>query len=184
VETRFLDRARLLNLPELRRKRWDWTDRLPLLPEKPSAVTMHLVRRHWSFRLPTAIREAYMLWLAQRRYLLNIAQIELDELDEICALEVDCSENCRAVYDKHQTRRIAARFFVAARERPRLARLAKRWDVDAPPMIVRGEAKEEIISQVRRAIREARWTFVERCAHVVIPILSLIIALVALLLKH
>jgi hypothetical protein len=124
-----------------------------------------------------------MLWLARRRFRLNLKQIEIDELDEICALQIDSSEPCRAVSDKHNARRVAARFLVAMRERPRLERLARRWDVDAAPMVVEGEAREEIIIQVRRAIREARWTFIERCAKLVIPILSLIVALVALLSK-
>jgi protein-tyrosine-phosphatase len=124
-----------------------------------------------------------MLWLAKRRYRVNLEQIEIDELDEICALDEDTSENVRAVYANHAIRRIQARFLVATRERPRLERLARRWDVDAPRMIDHGEAKEDVITQVRRGIREARWTFIERCAKTVIPILSLLVALVALLRK-
>ena len=177
------ERSELLNLPELRRKRSDWTDRLPLLAEKPFRVAMPLVKRHWSFRLPTAIRELYMLWLAKRRYRLNLEQIDQDELDDLCAPEVDSSENVAAVYEKHATRRLAARFLVATRERRRLERLARRWDVDAPTMIERGTANETAIVQVRRAIREARWTFLERCTKVLIPILSLLVALAAVLRK-
>jgi hypothetical protein len=177
----FLDRTTLLNSPELRRKRSRWTGRLPLLPERPSPVALHLVRWHWSFWLPTSIRQTYMLWLARRRYRLNLEQIAEDELEDICALEVDSSENVRAVYEKHAMRRVMARFHVAAKERPRLERLARRWDVDAPPMIVRGEAQEGAITQVRRAIREARWAFIERCAKLLIPVLSLLVALAALL---
>lgn len=177
------ERSALLNLPELRRKRSDWTDRLPLLPEKPSRVAMPLVKRHWSFLLPTAIRELYMLWLARRRYRLNLEQIEQDELDELCALEVDSSENVAAVYEKHATRRLAARFLVATRERRRLEGLARWWSVEAPTMIERGNANETAIAQVRRSIREARWTFLERCTKVLIPTLSLLIALAALLRK-
>jgi hypothetical protein len=46
-------------------------------------------------------------------------------------------------------------------------------------MIARGEADEAAIAQVRRAVREARWTFVERCAKllILIPILGLLVAL-------
>ena len=77
----------------------------------------------------------------------------------------------------------AAGFHVATTERRRLERLAKRWDVDAPKMIDRGEANEVAIAQLRRGIREVRWTLLERCAKVLIPILSLLVALVALLLN-
>src|ERR1700687_1992709 len=111
----FFDRVKLLNLPELRERRPGWTDRLPLLPERPLRVTMHLVRRHWSFWLPASVREAYMLWLTRRRYRLNLEQIETDELDDLCALDVDSSENVKAVYEKHAIRRMAARFLVVTR---------------------------------------------------------------------
>lgn len=179
----FFRRSELLNLPELRRRRSDWTDSLPRLPEQPSAAAMHLVRPHWSFLLPIGIRQAYMLWLARRRYRLNLAQIQVDELDDICALDVDSVENTRAVYEKHAIRRVQARFLVATRERPRLERLARRWDVELPPMILRGESNEAAIAQVRRAVRQARWTIVERGARLLIPILSLLVALAALLLS-
>jgi hypothetical protein len=127
-----------------------------------------------------AVHDAYMLWLARRRYRLNVEQIEEDELDDLARLDDDTPENIRAICDKHATRRVMARFHVAAAKRPRLERLARRWDVDAPPMIARGEANEAAITQVHRAIREARWTFIERCAKVLIPILSLLVALAAL----
>jgi hypothetical protein len=74
----------------------------------------------------------------------------------------DSCETLKPIWDKHAVPRLAARFLVAAAERPRLERLAKRWDVDAPTMILRGEANEAAITQVRRAIREAGWTFIER----------------------
>jgi uncharacterized protein YjiS (DUF1127 family) len=144
---------------------------------------MHQVKRHWSFPLPTALRQLYMLWLARRRFRLNLEQIEQDELDDLCALEVDSSDNVAAVCEKHATRRMAARFLVAIKEGPRLERLGRRWDIEVPIMIDRGNANETAIAQVRRAIREARWTFVERCAKILIPILSLLVALVALLRK-
>jgi hypothetical protein len=183
--TEFFERSKLLNLPDLRSKRSDWTDRLPLLPERPSKITMDLVKGHWSFWLPAAVRDGYMLWLAGRRYRLNLEQIEIEELDDLCSVvDADTPEQTRSVYDRHATRRLAARFMVASRERRRLERLARRWDIDAPPMIVRGEAHEDVITRVRRAIREARWTFIERCAKIAIPILSLIVAILALLSKR
>jgi hypothetical protein len=182
--TEFFERSKLLNLPDLRSKRSNWTDSLPLLPDMPSKITMDLVKRHWSFWLPASVRDGYMLWLAGRRYRLNLEQIEIEELDDLCSLDPDTPEQRCAVYDKHTTRRIAARFMVASRERRRLERLARRWDVDAPPIIVRGEAREDVISQVRRAIGEARWTFIERCAKLTVPILSLIVAMLALLSKR
>ena len=86
----------------------------------------------------------------------------------------DSCETLKPIWDKHAVRRVAARFLVVAAERPRLERLAKRWDVDAPTMIVSGEVNKTAITQVRRAIREARWAFIERCAKVLIPILSLL----------
>jgi len=135
--------------------------------------------------VPVGLRELYSLWLVRRRYRLNVEQIEADELDEVAttAMTDDSSETLQAIYAKHTTRRTMARFHVATTERRRLERLAKRWDVDAPKMIDRGEANEVAIAQVRRGIREARWTFFERCAKVLIPILSLLVALVALLLN-
>jgi len=130
---------------------------------------MYRLKRHPSFLLPHSLRNAYMLWLARQRYRVNLEQIELDELDEICELEVDSSGNCKAVWDKHAKRRVAARFLVAMRERRRLERLARRWDVDATAMITRGEADEVAIAAVRRGVREARWVFVERCSKTLIP---------------
>jgi hypothetical protein len=40
-------------------------------------------------------------------------------------------------------------------------------------MIVRAQAQECAIEQVRRAIRDARWAFIQRCTATVIPVLSL-----------
>ena len=40
----FVTRAELLNSLELRRKRSDWTDRLPRFPERVSPAAMKLVR--------------------------------------------------------------------------------------------------------------------------------------------
>src|SRR6266508_488403 len=177
------DRFETLNLPELRRNRPGWTDRLPVVPERPSRVGMALVKWHWSFWLPVTMAQAYMLWLARSRYRLNLEQIEEDELDEICALDADSPENTSTVYAKHATRRETARFLVATRDAARLRRLAARWDVNAPRMIERGEVNEPAIAEVRRAIREARWTFVDRCARLSIPVLSLLVALLALLRK-
>ena len=48
-------------------------------------------------------------------------------------------------------------------------------------MIERGEADEAAIAKVRRAVRDARWTFIERCAKTLVPVLSLLVALAALL---
>jgi hypothetical protein len=48
-------------------------------------------------------------------------------------------------------------------------------------MIDRGEANEDAIAKVRRAVRDASWTFFERSAKTLIPILSLLVALAALL---
>jgi hypothetical protein len=186
VEAReFFSRAELLNLPQLRRSRPHWTDRLPLLPESPKSSAMHLVKRHWAFWVPTGIREIYMRWLASQCYRRNIEQIEIDELNEVSttAIDDDRPEVIGPIYAKHEARRVAARFLVATRERPRLERLSRRWDVDSPKMIVLGEAREEAIIQVRRAIKDARWTFFERCAKVLIPVLSLLVALAALTLS-
>lgn len=180
----FFNRVDLLNLPELRRQRSDWTDRLPRLQARPSAVARDLVRWHWSFLVPAAVHDAYMLWLARRRYALNIEQIERDELDELVASDDDGPGQASVVYERHTARRVTARFFVATVERRRLERLARRWDVDAKRMIARGEADEAAIAQARRAVREARWTFVEQCAKLLIPILSLLVALAALAWRH
>jgi hypothetical protein len=124
-----------------------------------------------------------LLWLARRRYRLNIEQIERDELDDLCDLDDYGPDQVRAVYEKHAMRRVTARFFVARRESSRLERLARRWDVEASRMISRGEADEAAIARVRRAVREARWIFVERSARLLIPVLSLLVALAALLLR-
>jgi hypothetical protein len=133
--------------------------------------------------VPVGINDVYMLWLARRRYRKNLEQIEIDELDEIATatLHDDSPGTIRPIYEKHQRRRIAARFHVASRERFRLERLAKRWDVDAPAMISRGEVNEAAIAQVRRTVREARWNFVDRCSKTLVPVLSLLVALAALL---
>ena len=181
----FFARAELLDLPGLRAKRPDWSDRLPRLHARPSYATRDLVRWHWSFLVPTGVRELYHLWLARRRYRRNLEQIEADELHELATatMEDDSSETIRAMYAKHETRRVMARFHVATRERPRLQRLARRWDVDAPTMVERCQVNETAMAQVRRSIREARWTFVERCAKLLVPTLSLLVALAALLLN-
>jgi hypothetical protein len=178
----FIARAQLLNLPEIKRRRPIWTDRLPLLPDPPTPSMKTLIRRRWYHHLPASIIDAYMLWLARASYRRTIEQIEFDELDEV----VDADERCEEigpVYLKHEARRTQARFLVATRERRRLERLARRWDVDAPKMIDRGEANEAAIAQVRRGIREARWIFIERCAKTLIPVLSLLVALMALLIN-
>lgn len=126
--------------------------------------------------------EVYDIWRTKRRHRRNLEQIEIDEITEVAeqAGVEDRAELVRAIYDKHGARRLASRFLVATRERRRLERLAARWDVDAPRMIYQGEADEAAITQVRRAIRDARWTFLERCAKTLIPILSLLVALAAL----
>jgi hypothetical protein len=181
----FFERAELLDAPGLRERRPDWSDRLPRLHARPSYAARPLVRWHWSFLVPTGLRELYSDWLVRRRYRLNIEQIEVDELDEVATAATldDDPDTLRAIYAKHATRRTAARFLVATTERRRLERLAMRWDVEAPKMIERGQANEAAIAQVRRAIREARWTFIERCGKLLIPILSLLVALAALLLN-
>ena len=68
----------------------------------------------------------------KRRHRRNLEQIEIDELNEVCEQSMidDSSEKIGAIYDKHALRRAQSRFLVAARERPRLERLAERWDVD------------------------------------------------------
>lgn len=182
----FFARAELLNLPQLRRDRPDWSDRLPHMFERPTPATKDLLRWRWSFLVPVGIRESYNLWRVKRRHRRNLEQIEIDELNEISeqsAIE-DSSEEEAAIYEKHALRRTQSRFLVATTERPRLQRLAERWDVDCPKLIDRGVANEEGIANVRRAIRNARWTFAERIARTLIPVLSLIIALVALLKRH
>lgn len=178
--TEFFARISRLNLPELRLKRPDWTDRLPLLPNKPSVSARPLVVWHWAYVLPDGAVDRYMLWLARRRHRRNLEQIEIDELDEIC--ETDDAQEARAlVYARQEERRVASRFHVATREAAVFRRQAARWDVDAPKMIWRGVANEEEIARVRREVREARWLFVDRCAKLLIPVLSLLVALAALL---
>jgi hypothetical protein len=184
VETRdFFARAELLNLPQLKRDRPDWTDRLPPLFERPSPATNDLVKRHWSFLVPTPVKESYDIWRIRRRHQRNLEQIEIDELDEVASDENvdDGAKAWTEIHTRHEQRRIASRFLVATRERRRLERLAGRWDVDCPPMIERGQADEAAITKVRRAVRDARWTFIERCAKTLVPVLSLLVALAALL---
>jgi hypothetical protein len=53
--------------------------------------------------------------------------------------------------------------------------------LDCPPMIKCGQADEAAIAKVRRDVRDARWTFIERCAKTLVPVLSLLVALAALL---
>jgi hypothetical protein len=181
----FFERSTLLNLPQLRRDRPDWSDRLPVLYPRPTASQKNLVKKHWSYLVPVPVRETYDLWRVRRRHARNLEQIEIDELNEVVeqAMIDDSSEALGPIYEKHAQRRVASRFLVAAKERPGLERLAHRWDVDCPVLVRRGDADEEGIKKVRRAIRDARWTFLERCAKTLIPVLSLLVALTALLLK-
>jgi hypothetical protein len=181
----FFARSTLLNLPQLRRDRPDWTDRLPVMYERPTLAQTGLVKRHWSHMVPTPVRECYDIWRVRRRHARNLEQIEIDQLNEVVeqAMLDDCSERIEPIYDKHEKRRIASGFIVAAKERPRIERLARRWDVDWEPLVNEGEADEVAIRRMRRAVREARWTFLERCAKTLIPVLSLLVALTALLLK-
>src|ERR1035437_7024873 len=176
-------RAELLNLEQLRRDRADWSDRLPVMYRRPTPSQKDLVRWHWSHLVPASLRENYDLWRMKRRHRRNLEQIEIDELNEVCeqAMIDDSSEKIGAIYEKHALRRAQSRFLVATRERPRLERLAERWDVDCPTLIDRGEANEQGIASVRRAIHSARWTFAERVARTLVPLLSLLVALVALL---
>lgn len=176
-------RAELLNIHQLRRDRPDWSDRLPIVYRRPTPASKDLVRWHWSYLLPMSFQEAYDLWRMKRRHRRNLEQIEIDELNEVCeqAMTDDSPEKTGPIYEKHALRRLQSRFLVAATERPRLERLAERWDVDCPKLIDRGEANEQGIAMVRRAIHNARWTFAERVARTLIPVLSLLVALVALL---
>jgi hypothetical protein len=102
------------------------------------------------------------------------SQIEIDQVEELgsTTLYDDSSETLKAIYEKHAAQRLAARLMVAITERHRLERLARRWGIDAPKKLDRGDANETAIAQVRRGIREARWTFFERCAKTLIPVLS------------
>jgi len=157
-------RAELLNLKQLRRDRPDWSDRLPNLYRPPTPSQEDLVRWHWSYLVPVGLREGYDIWRMKRRHRRNLEQIEIDELNEVCeqAMIEDSSEKIGAIYEKHALRRTQSRFLVAARQRPRLERLAERWDVDCPKLIDRGEANEQGFASVRRAIQNARWTLAER----------------------
>jgi hypothetical protein len=179
----FFERSKLLNLPQLRRDRPDWTDRLPPLFGRPAPAQRELVKRHWSHFVPRSFKDGYDIWRARRRHQRNLEQIEIDELEDTVqqAMKDDSAEALEAVRLKHEQRRIASRFNVSTRERRRLERLARRWDVDCPRMIDRGEANEDAIAKVRRAVRDASWTFFERSAKTLIPILSLLVALAALL---
>ncbi|HTT66054.1 MAG TPA: hypothetical protein VMG35_29590 [Bryobacteraceae bacterium] len=176
-------RAKLLNLEQLRRDRPDWSDRLPVMHRRSTPATKDLVRWHWSYLVPVGFRERYDLWRMKRRHYRNLEQIEIDELNEVCeqAMIDDSPAKIGAIYEKHALRRLQSRFLVATKERPRLERLAERWDVDCPKLIDHGEANEQGITSVRRAIHNARWTFAERIARTLIPVLSLLVALVALL---
>jgi len=176
-------RAELLELGRLRRERPDWSDRLPIMYGRPTPASKELVRWHWSYLVPVSLREAYDLWRMKRRHRRNLEQIEIDELNEVCEQEAfeDSPAKIGAIYEKHALRRVQSRFLVATKERPRLERLAEHWDVDCPKLIDRGEANEQGITSVRRAIHNARWTFAERAARTLIPVLSLLVALVALL---
>ena len=153
-------RAELLNLEQLRRDRPDWSDRLPNLYRPPTPSQKDILRWHWSYLVPVSLRECYDIWRMKRRHRRNLEQIEIDELNEVCEQSMidDSSEKIGAIYDKHALRRVQSRFLVAARERPRLERLAERWDVDCPKLIDRGEANEQGFANVRRAIHDARWT--------------------------
>jgi hypothetical protein len=177
------ERAQLLNLEQLRRDRPDWSDRLPNLYPRPTPSQKGLVRWHWSYLVPVNLRQGYDIWRIKRRHRRNLEQIEIDELNEVCeqAMSDDSSEKLGVIYEKHALRRKQSRFLVATKERPRLERLAEHWDVDCPTLIDRGEANEEGFASVRRGIQNARWTLAERIGRTLIPLLSLLVALVALL---
>jgi len=176
-------RGKLLNLEQLRLNRPDWSDRLPKLYRRPTPSQKDLLRWRWSYLVPVSLRESYDIWRMKRRHLRNLEQIEIDELNEVCAQAMidDSSEKIGAIYEKHALRRVQSGFLAAATERPQLERRARRWDVDCPTLIDRGEAIEQGFGSVRRAIHNARWTFTERIARTLIPLLSLLVALVALL---
>lgn len=176
-------RSKLLNLEQLCRDRPDWSDRLPDLHRRPTPSQKDIVHWHWSYLMPVSVSQSYDIWRVKRRHRRNIEQIEIDELNEISAQAMidDSPEKIGAIYEKHALRRAQSHFLVFARERPRLERLAERWDVDCPRLIDRGEANEQGFAGVRRAIHSARWTFAERIARTLIPLLSLLVALVALL---
>jgi hypothetical protein len=150
---------------------------------RPTPASKDLVRWHWSYLVPVSFREDYDMWRMKRRHHRNLEQIEIEEQNEVCeqAMIDDSPTKIGAIYEKHALRRVQSRFLVATKERPRLERLAERWDVDCPKLIDQGEANDQGITSVRRAIHNARWTFVERIARTLIPVLSLLVALVALL---
>jgi len=152
---------------------------------RPTPASKELVRWHWSYLVPVNFRESYDLWRMKRRHRRNLEQIEIDELNEVCeqAMIDDSPAKIGAIYEKHALRRVQSRFLVATKERPRLECLAERWDVDCSKLIDQGEANEQSITNVRRAIHNARWTFAERIARTLIPVLSLLVALVALLMR-
>jgi hypothetical protein len=176
-------RAKLLDLEQLRRDRPDWSDWLPATYKRPTPAAQGFVRWHWSYLVPVSFRERYDLWRIKRRHQRNLEQIEIDELNEVCeqAMTDDSQAKIKAIYEKHSLRRAQSRFLVATTERSRLERLAERWDVDCPKLIDHGEANHQGIISVRRGIHNARWTFAERIARTLIPVLSLLVALVALL---
>jgi hypothetical protein len=174
-------RAELLNLKQLRRDRPDWSDRLPNLYPRLTPLQKSLVRWHWSYLVPVDLREAYDIWRMKRRHRRNLEQIEIDELNEVCEQAMIDDDTVGPVYEKHALRRVQSRFLVATKQRRRLERLAGRWNVDCPKLIDHGEANEEGFTTVRRAIQNARWTLAERIARTFIPLLSLLVALVALL---
>ncbi len=177
----FFERAELFDRRGLLERRSGWTDRLPGSRARVIAAGTKRSRWHWSLILPAPLVERYRLWLARQRYRLDIEQINIDEIDDFASMVEDTSEVMRAIQEKHAIRRQMARFHVASRERVILERLARRWDVDAPRMIDRGNVNEQAIAQVRRAVREARWTWRMRCAQLLVPALSLLVALAAVL---
>jgi hypothetical protein len=181
----FVRRAELFDRPGLIRKRPGLLDRWgPKVVPRPRPAVRDLVRWHWSYLLPIAVVERYLLWRARLRYRLDIEQIEIDEIDDLATgtMEDDSPETIQRITERHRIRRTMARFHVATRERRVLERLARRWDVDAPPIVIKGEVDEKALAQVRRSVREARWTFYKRGAELLVPILSLLVALAALML--
>jgi hypothetical protein len=133
--------------------------------------------------VPVSFRERYDLWRMKRRYCCNLEQIEIDELNEVWkqAMIDDTPAKIGAIYEKRALRQVQSRFPRGDQGAPRLERLAERWDVDCPKLIDRSEANEQGIMSVRRAIHNARWTFAERIARTLVPVLSLLVALVAIL---
>lgn len=138
----FFERAELFDRRGLLERRSGWTDRLPGSIARVIAAGTKRSRWHWSLILPAPLVERYRLWLARQRYRLDIEQINIDEIDDLPSMVEDTSEVMRAIQEKHAIRRQMARFHVASRERVILERLARRWDVDAPRMIDRGNVNE------------------------------------------